>query len=256
MTLGGGDLLGAGLVDRVLVRGPQGRAVVEVDLVLAVVALALGAFDRHPGEAHLVADPAQQRLHARAAEDRVVVVVLIGGLEAAVALLERLLVGVAEDDELELGARERLEPAVGEPLELRPQDLPRRCHDGRAVAPRQIGEAERRALVPGHEPQRAQVGLHLEVAIAALPRGHRVAVDRVHLDIDGQQVVAGLRTVLEHGVEEMRRGEPFALQTALHVGQREDDRIDALVLHRVAQLIDRERGGKVHAARNATHSPT
>ena len=254
LLLLGGDLLGAGLVDRVLVGDPQRRPVVEVDLVLAVVALALGALDGHPRGAHLVADPAQQRLDPRPAEHRVVVVVEVGRLEAAVALLERLLVGVAEDDELELGAREGLQPALGQALQLRAQDLARGGHDRRAVGPVQVGEAERGALVPRHQPQRLEVRLHLEVAVAALPRGHRVAVDGVHLDVDGQQVVAGLGAVLEHVVQEVGRGQPFALQAALHVGQREQDGVDRFRLHGVAQLVQRERGGKVHAARNATHS--
>ena len=152
-----GDLLGARLVDRVLVGDPQRRPVVEVDLVLAVVALALGALHRQARRAHLVADLAQQRLHARPAEHRVVVVVEVGRLEAAVALLGRLLVGVLEDDELELGAGEGLQPALGQALQLRAQDLARRGDDRRAVGPAQVGEAERRSLVPGDHPQRLEV---------------------------------------------------------------------------------------------------
>ncbi|BFO20058.1 hypothetical protein SHKM778_64460 [Streptomyces sp. KM77-8] len=56
----GGDLLGAGLVDGVLVAGDQGLVVAEGDLVLAGVALALGGLDGESGGGHLVADTAQQ----------------------------------------------------------------------------------------------------------------------------------------------------------------------------------------------------
>ena len=72
--------------------------------MLAEVALALRVLDRHPGGRHLVADPADQRLDPRRAEQRVVDVVEVGRLEVAIGLLPGLLVGVLEDDELELGA--------------------------------------------------------------------------------------------------------------------------------------------------------
>ena len=65
MLLLGGDLLGAVLVDRVVVGAAQRVRVAEVDLVLAEVALALRVLDRHPGRRHLVADPPDQRLDPR-----------------------------------------------------------------------------------------------------------------------------------------------------------------------------------------------
>ena len=191
-----GDLLGAVLVDRVLVRGLEHGAVGEVDLVLAEVALALGVLDPQPGAGHAVADPADQRLDARGAEHRVVDVVEVRRGEVAVAERRRLVVGVAEDDELELGRADGGQPALGEPVELRAQDLARRGDDrarrrpsagrpGTARCPRATGRS--RSV--------SKSGLHLEVAVAALPRRHRVAVDGVHLDVDGEQVVAGLGAV-------------------------------------------------------------
>ena len=62
----------------------------------------------------------------------------------------------------------------------------------------EVGHARmHRALVPRDRPQRVEVGLHLEVAVAALPRRHLVAVDGLHVDVDGEQVVAALGAVLE-----------------------------------------------------------
>ena len=66
-----------------------------------------------------------------------------------------------------------------------------------------VGQQHHRALVPGHRPQRVQVGLHHEVPVAAVPGGHRVAADRLHVDVHGQQVVAALGAVLDDVVEEM-----------------------------------------------------
>src|SRR3712207_8654488 len=92
------------LVDHVAVAGAAGVVVEEGDLVLAEVALALRRLHDEPGAGHVVADPAQQRLDPRRAEHGVVDVVLVGRCQAAVPGAPRLLVGVAEDDELELRA--------------------------------------------------------------------------------------------------------------------------------------------------------
>ena len=90
-----------------------------------------------------------------------------------------------------------------------------------------------------------EVGLHHEVAVAALPRRHRVAVDGVHLDVDGEQVVARLGVVLEHLLDEVVADEALALEAALHVGEDEQDRVDGAVADRAAELIG------VHAPRSS-----
>jgi hypothetical protein len=59
-----GDLLGAVLVDDVVVAAHIALGVAEGDLVLAQVALALGALRGEPGAVHVVAQPAQHRLDA------------------------------------------------------------------------------------------------------------------------------------------------------------------------------------------------
>ena len=118
-----GDLLGPGLVDAVVVAGSQRVGVAERDLVLPEVALSLRRFHRHPRGLHVVADAPQQRLHPRGTEQRVVDVVEVRRCQTPVRVFPRGLVGVAEDDELELGADVRLQPMGGEPLELGAQDL-------------------------------------------------------------------------------------------------------------------------------------
>ena len=232
------DLLGAVLVDRVVVRGAERGAVEEVDLVLAEVALALRVLDRHLGARHLVADPADQRLDPRRAEQRVVDVVEVRRLEVAVALVPGVLVRGLEDDELELRARVADEPALGEPVELAAQDLARRGDDVGAVGPAQIGHDEDGGGVPRDRPERVEVRRHLEVAVAALPRGHLVPRDRLHVDVDGEEVVAPLRPVLEHRVEEVRGGQALALEPPLHVRDREQHGVDRAVRDRFLQLVE------------------
>ena len=87
-----------------------------------------------------------------------------------------------------------------------------------------------------------EVGVHGEVAVAAVPGGHRVAVDGVHLGVDGEEVVAALGAVLEDLVEEEAGGEPLALEPPLHVGEGQDDGVDLAARDEGAQLLDAERG--------------
>src|SRR5919107_1521482 len=111
----GGDLLGAVLVDGVPVRGGQSVVEPEVDLVLPEVALALRIFNRETSPRHRVADAPEQRLDARRSKQRVVDVVVVGGLQISVPFTPRFLVGVHEDDELEFGPYEGFEATFGEP---------------------------------------------------------------------------------------------------------------------------------------------
>ena len=247
MLLLGGDLLGPVLVDRMLVGGLERLAVAEVDLVLAEVALALGGLDGQTCRGHLVANPPDQRLDPRGAEQRVVDVVEVGRVEIAVAGAPGVLVRRLEDDELELGPGVGDQPALGEPGDLASQDLPRRGDDLGAVGPLQVGDHHHGARLPRDRAQGREVGLHLEVAVAALPRGHLVPTDRVHVDVDGEQVVAPLGPVLEHLVEEMGGGQALALQAALHVGDREQHGVDRALGNRLLELLDRHAGSRLRA---------
>ena len=210
-ALVGRDLLGAVLVDRVLVRGAQRVRIVEVDLVLTEVALALRVLNDHPRRDHAVADTADQRLDAGGAEQRVVDVVEVRRTQVAIALVPRLLVGVPEHQELELGARVGAPAALCETRELPAQDLAWRGHHVRAVRPGDVGQAHHRALLPRHRSQRVEVGDEHHVAVATLPRGHRVALDGPHVDVDRQQVVAALCAMLGHLAEEVARRQALAL---------------------------------------------
>ena len=199
-----GDLLGAVLVDGVVVGGSHHLVVLEGDLVLAEVALALGRLDHESRAEHAVADVAQERLDPAGAEQGVVDVVLVGRREAAIGARPGLLVGVVEDDELELGAGKGGQALLGGPLGLRLEDLPGALGDRRVslVQPGQVAHHHRRAGQPGHRVQRVEVEGELHVAVAALPGADRVAVDGVHVHVDREQVVAALGAVLQHGVQE------------------------------------------------------
>ncbi len=240
LSLLGGDLLGGVLVDHVVVRGLERLGVEEPDLVLAEVALALGALDVEPGVEHVGADRAQQRLGPAGAEDRVVDVVLVDRREVVPAGVGGVLVAGVEGDELQLGAGEGLPAVLGAAVELAAQDPARRLGDGGVVGPLEVALHERSSGQVGEQPGGALVEHELHVAVPALPRRDRVPVDGVHVDIDGEQVVAALGAVSDHVVGEVAAVQPLALQPALHVGEPDDDRVDRAVVDATQQVLHRE----------------
>ena len=169
----GGDLLGGGLVDGVVVGGDERLGVEEADLVLAEVALALRALDVHAGGVHVVADVAQQRLDPRGADQRVVDVVLVDRGQVAPAAVVRVLVGVVERDELELGAGERHHVHRGDLLELGLQDRARGLRHRCVVEPDQVALHQRGGGQVRQQAEGVPVGDELHVAVALLPRGDR-----------------------------------------------------------------------------------
>ena len=164
-----GDLLGAVLVDRVVVTGDQRVVVAERDLLLAEVALALDALAVHARAVHAEPDVAQQRLHPGRGQHRVVDVVVGGRCQAAVAGGPRLAEGVVEDDELEFGAHVGHQPLVGQPGDLLVEDAARRLGHRVAVGPGQVGHDQRGARQPRQQAQRGEIRRHHHVAVAGFP---------------------------------------------------------------------------------------
>ena len=144
-----GDLLGAVLVDGVVVAGDQRVVVAEGDLLLAEVALPLHAFAVHAGAVHAETDVAQQRLHPGGGVNGVVDVVVGGFGQSPVPGRPGLAVGVVEHHELQFGADEGLQPALGQSVQLGAQDAARRRRHRRAVDPGQVGHHQRGARQPG-----------------------------------------------------------------------------------------------------------
>ena len=209
--------------------------------MLTEVALPLRRLDDHARGIHLVADVSQDVLDATAPEDRVVDVVAVRAGESLIATVPGFVIGVLEEDELELGPAESLVAHLVSRRQLLLEDGSRRGGDlARAIEPGQVALDHRGVLLPRRPSQRAQVEVEEHVAIATLPGRHRVAGDGVHLDIDGEQVVAALSAVVEHMVEEETCVQALALEAALHVGEAHDDRVDRTLVDAVAQIIHRQ----------------
>ena len=236
-----GDLLGTVLVDGVVVGHREGVRVPEVHLVLAEVALALRVLDADVRARHAEPDRADHVLDHRRPQDRVVDVVRVRRDQVVVALLAGRVVGLAEQEELELGADVGDQPALGEPVELAAQDLPRRRRHRPAVLPLDVADDERRLLEPRDAPERRHVGVEDEVAVAGLPRRHLEPLHRHHVDVDREQVVAPLRAVRRDLVAEEGCVQALALEPALHVGHDEEDGVDLAALNVGAQLLEGQR---------------
>ena len=214
----------------------------DVDLVLAAAGLALGRLDRDTGPDHLVADATQDVLLARRLEELVVLDAVGVGDEPAPALVGSLLEGVQEQEELELGGAPHGEPALVGPLDLSLQDASGRHLDRAAGGIEQVADDEGRAVQPRQDAGRREVGGGDQVAVAGVPVREPVPGQRVHVDVDREQVVAHLDPVFAGVVEKERAGDPLADRSALDVGEGEDDRVDRAVDDELA-----ERGHVGHA---------
>jgi hypothetical protein len=155
----------------------------------------------------------------------VVLDVPAGALEAFVGLGARLIIGLVEHVELELGRHVDPEAQLTGAGDLAFEDRTRAVRHVFAMVVDHVAEHQRRAREPGDPPQRRQIGPDREVAVAQIPGRRRVARHRLHVHIQRQEVVAGVHLV-HHLVEEVVPGDPLADQPALHVDEAGEDGID------------------------------
>ena len=107
--------------------------------------------------------------------------------------------------------------------------------------PEDVAEDERGRLEPRNAAQRREIGLHRKVPVAALPARDLVPRDRIHLHVEGEQVVAPLHGMLvSHLLTEELRMEAFSHEPALHIGERDDDGVDYPGLDLNPQLVERK----------------
>ncbi len=223
------DLLDAVLEHEVPVRGHEGFVVGDVDLVLSTSCLALRELHRDLGVAHLVADTSQHVLLTGGLEQLVVLNGRGVGSQILPTFGGRLLIGVVEEEELELGGAAHAQTALGGPLELASQDLPGRHLDRRALLVGQVAHHHGSASEPRDAPSRRVVGPADKISVAGVPVREAVTRERGHVDVDGEQVVARLDPVLgDMGSEEVR-GHPFAHRASVHIRESHHDGVDGPV---------------------------
>ena len=95
----------------------------------------------------------------------------------------------------------------------------------------------------------ARSGASDEVPVALFPTRDLVAGNRVHLHVQREQVVAALDLVAgSHLLEEELAVEPLPEQPPLHVGERDDDRVDRTGLDLARQLLESQHRGDPSAS--------
>jgi hypothetical protein len=165
----------------------------------------------------------------------VVLDVPAGGLEIAIALIAGGPVAVVEDVELELGRHLGGVALLLEPTQLSLEHRARAVGQLFAVMVGHVAQHQGRPGQPRDAPQRPEVRLDDEIAIALRPGRRLEARHRLHLHVDGQEIVAGV-PFLVHRLEEVASGHPLADQPALHIGERGHHRVDLAARHQGLEL--------------------
>ena len=105
-----------------------------------------------------------------------------------------------------------------------------------------VAKDEGRAFLPGNAAERFHVGLQGEVAIAALPGGRLVARHRLHIDVEGEQIVTGVRLLVRAAAEE-GRVEALAREPPLQIGEAGDDGVDFAGFGEGCELVEGQHAG-------------
>ena len=176
-------------------------------------------------------------------QDVVVLRVVADRLEARVAFPVRRLVGVLEEEELELRGDVDAVAELRRALDLPLEDAARRRLDGPVVLVLEVAEDERRLLEPRDRPERRPVGHGMEVLVAGRPARHAVSRERRHVDVDREEIGAGVHPVARHLVQEEAPGDAFSHEPALLVGERDQDRVDLTAADELLEAVERQGTG-------------
>ena len=201
------------------------------------------------GALQALADGPQHLFLLGGLEDVIVLDVGAGGLEIAKAFGFGRFVGLVEQIEFELGSEIGRHAKRVEPRDLLAQHRARGMREClMAVMIEDVAENERRCRQPRNAPERRQVGLHDEIAVALFPIGDGVARHRLHIDVVGEQIVAAVGLFIG-AVDEKFGLEALADEPSLHVGEADHDRVDLAGANRFLQLIQSEISAHVRVLR-------
>ena len=177
-------------------------------------------------------------------EHVVVLDVAARGDQVVVVFSRRLPVRVLEQVVLQLRSRHDLEPQGAGPPQLPPEHRAGRFrHELVGDVVLDVAQHHRCLLLPAQAAQGIQVGHQVEIAIAPLPVGQPVSLDRLHLHVHGQEVIAGVGALGSRRVQEITGVQPFAHEPAVEVGERHQHGVYLPLGHVFFQSGDVEHAG-------------
>src|SRR5690242_9873791 len=136
------------------------------------------------------------------------------------------MISLVEQVELEFARAKTGDSLLLEQIELSPQHRPRRFGNERTVVADVIAKDQRGGSLPRQRAQRPKIRTKFEIAETRVPIRDLEAVERIHLQIHREQVIAPMSPVLHDRVEKMRRGETFADQSAKRIGKGNNDGVN------------------------------
>ena len=249
-ALGPGNFLHRCLGDGVVVGRIHRIGILDVDLFLTSLCLALGTFDRDARAVQTVADGPHHLFLFGGLEQVVILVVIRDRVQIAdssvllQAVADRL-IGILEDVELQFGRHHRLELQGAGAGHLGLQDRAGGMGHGlMGVVIQQVAQHQHGSRQPGQGAQRGKIGLHHIIAIAGGPACGFVALHGVHFHVGGQQIVAAMR-FFEPAIDEELRVKALSHQTALHIGCADQDGIDLAACDGLFQRVKSHVAGHV-----------
>ncbi len=212
------------------VRHRQHLGVANVELVLAGRRLPFRVLNRDAGVPQRPTGRPDVRLDPGPLQEVVILVVPAGRGQPGVTPIVGLAVGIVVEEEFQLGGGLHNEPHLRRPIDLAPQDRSWR-HRYQIVTGHHVAQHEGGPVGPGRRAQGGQVGDKMEIAVAPLPVGVAVAGHRLHLHVDGQQVIAAVGAVADGIVDEEAGVESFAHRSTEMIGEGHDHRVDLTLFH-------------------------
>ncbi len=90
----------------------------------------------------------------------------------------------------------------------------------------EVTDDDGRGIAPSGRAKRAHVGHEMEVAVAERPVGVVVAGNGFHLDVDREEIIAGVAAVGRGVIEEEATVEPLSHEPTVVIGEGDDHRVD------------------------------
>ena len=130
------------------------------------------------------------------------------------------------------------EAAFLEPIQLAAQHRARGFSHGRPVGVPEVAKDQRRTGKPGHQPERGRIGQHLKITETRIPIGDGKPIQRIHVEVDREQVAAAMGSVGHHRLQKMACVETLAHESAKRIGDGHEDRIDGTRFNLGLELLE------------------